>query len=129
MTTAQVPTWIHPGHRVIVINSDRPGISRSARVTTIAKVNAKTFRVEGEPHLFPLDRVQDGYAESQRIGGTWGHVRQAYPLDSPAGQAEYAGMRERNATRAVDNAYAAWRKDRSETNRRAVVAALEALAP
>ncbi len=129
MTAAPRPDWIAPGTRVIVVSSGGAGTHSEARVTTIDKVNPKTFRIAAESVLFQLDRVVPEYAESQRIGGEYGHTRRAYPLDSPRGQAEYTVMRERKAIRRADAAYATWRKDRSESNRRAVVEALEALAP
>ncbi len=129
MTAAPRPDWIAPGRNVIVVSTGGASTPSSARVTYIDKVNAKTFRIAGEAVLFPLDRAVTEYADSQRIGGTWGHTRRAYPLDSPQGQAEYASMRERKAQRKADAAYEAWRKDRSESNRRAAVEALEALAP
>jgi len=118
MSGTIVPDWIAEDTRVIVLSRGGGLLAGThARITTIKKINPKSFRVDGENTIFPFDLIRDNEATSKLIGGTWGHRRIVIPLDSDVGRRELSVLRYRNAVRRADAAVAAWQKDRTMDNK------------
>lgn len=122
---APPPSWIAEGAPVVSFANGGPAVSRSTRITTVVKVNPKTFALDGEDLRYPIPGPDATEARSQRIGGIWGYHRVVVPLDSEEGQREVRDMRRRNAQHRADKAYAAWKQSRSAEDAAALYAALE----
>lgn len=122
---SSTPDWLAPGSRVVCYSTGGAGTTDSVRVTTIKRVNAKTFSVEAssEPK-FPVE-PDSLYGHGKRIGGTWGYVRHCVSADSQEGKRQIRGMQYRNAIRDVDDVYKTWRQTRSDVDREALIRALE----
>ncbi len=116
------PDWITPGAKVVCYNIGRSGRSENTTVTTILRVNKASFTVDDQHKTrFSLD------AQKVDQGGTWGWTRKCVPYDSPEGEAARERARWRNAAHQPDAAADTWRQDRSDANRDALIAALQAV--
>lgn len=120
--TAQKPTWLVPGAKVVVFNDTLPGYSRSVRVSTVNKVATKSFTVDGEQVRFSIGQ------QKHRTGSSWtSSARCVVPFDSDAARTELANARARDLTYAARDAVEKWERNRTRENRLAAIAALQAI--
>lgn len=116
------PDWITPGVKVVCYNIGRAGQPEHYTVTTILRVNKASFTVDDQYKTrFNID------TQKVHQGGSWGRTRKCVPYDSPEGRAARGRFEWRRAVYQADIATEAWRRDRSDTNRDALIAAIQAV--
>lgn len=109
------PDWIQVGADVVVYCDDR--VNPHAGRARIAKINQKTFRVEGSTTLFSLDRQVNNR-------GLWDAPICVVPFDSEIGRAKLDEQRARNRRRRASRAIEVWQQAKT---RATTLAAIEAL--
>lgn len=108
------------GDEVVVYTTGPTGTPARTRASLITKVNAKTFRVEGEDLLFDVDTK-----ESAPQGGRWGWTRNVIPRDTDTARQLLHDRQVQRSRFAAEVAFDAWRTDRTPKLRAAAIEALQ----
>ena len=121
MTEVQRPDWLKPGAEVVTWTDDYGRDVRGVTTTTVTKVWAKTFAVEGYDDKFEIDRMLS------KPKGTWARPTFCAPVGSDRAQAVMEKFRHQNLLWDARMAVEAWDKQRTHENRLAAIAALQAI--
>lgn len=123
MTDVVRPEWLVPGAEVVVFTAGSP-IPRNAKRTTIHRVAAQSFTVDGSDVRFKLT-TQEYHQRSGAWGFGW--TRRVVPANSIEGRRELAVESEYRLECAARDACETWTRERTRENRLAAIAALQAI--